>query len=84
MVSVLYGDPGKAAPYAIRVKFPANYEVPAHSHPTDENITVASGTLFLGMGDKLDTTRGTKRNERRPAPTRVTSRTSAFSVPGTN
>jgi len=59
MVSVLYGDPGKAAPYAIRVKFPANYEVPAHSHPTDENITVASGTLFLGMGDKLDKTKGT-------------------------
>jgi hypothetical protein len=28
--------------------------VPAHFHSTDENLTVISGTLFLGMGDNLD------------------------------
>lgn len=52
-IAVLSGDPGKAAPYTVRLKFPANYAVPAHSHPTDENVVVVSGALTLGMGDKL-------------------------------
>src|SRR4051794_24890601 len=37
-IAVLSGDPGKSAPYAVRLKFPANYIIPAHSHPTDENV----------------------------------------------
>lgn len=53
-IAVLAGDPSKPAPYTIRLKFPANYSVPAHSHPTDENVTVVSGDLFIGMGNKLD------------------------------
>src|SRR3954468_22045933 len=52
-IAVLAGDPGKAAPYTVRLKFPANYAVPAHSHPTDENVVVVSGAFTLGMGDKL-------------------------------
>jgi quercetin dioxygenase-like cupin family protein len=55
-IAVLAGDPGKAAPYAVRLKFPANYAIPAHSHPTDEHVVVVSGTLTLGMGDKLSKT----------------------------
>ena len=43
----------RRAPYAVRLKFPANYAIPAHSHPTDENVVVVSGALTLGMGDKL-------------------------------
>ena len=53
-IAVLSGDPGKAAPFTVRLKFPANYLIPAHSHPTDENVAVVSGALSLGMGDKLD------------------------------
>ena len=53
-VAVLFGDPSKAGPFAIRLKFPANYNIPAHSHPTDENVTVTSGTFFVGMGEKFD------------------------------
>ena len=52
-VAVLYGDPAKDGLFVIRVKLPANYRVPAHSHPTDEIVTVLSGTLLVGMGDKL-------------------------------
>ncbi len=52
-IAVLSGDPSKPAPYTVRLKFPANYAVPAHSHPTDENVLVVSGALTLGMGDKL-------------------------------
>jgi quercetin dioxygenase-like cupin family protein len=53
-LAVLAGDPTKAGPYTVRLKFPANYDIPAHSHPTDENVAVVSGELFVGMGTKLD------------------------------
>ena len=52
-IAVLSGDPMKAVPYTIRLKFPANYAIPAHSHPTDENVVVVSGALTFGNGDKL-------------------------------
>jgi len=53
-IAVLAGDPTRAVPYTVRLKFPANYDIPAHSHPTDEHVTVVSGELFMGMGNKLD------------------------------
>jgi uncharacterized RmlC-like cupin family protein len=37
---------------------PANYRIPAHNHPTAENVTVLSGKFHLGMGDKLDEAKG--------------------------
>ena len=52
-IAVLAGDPTKAVPYTIRLKFPAGYAIPAHSHPTDEHVVVVSGSLTFGMGDKL-------------------------------
>ena len=52
-IAVLAGDPTKPTAYAVRLKFPANYAIPAHSHPTDENVVVVSGALTFGMGDKL-------------------------------
>jgi quercetin dioxygenase-like cupin family protein len=53
-LAVLDGNPSKAAPFTVQVKFPAGYRVPPHWHPADENVVVLSGTLMLGMGDKLD------------------------------
>jgi len=55
-IAVLAGDPGKPAPYTVRLKFPANYTIPAHSHPTDENVVVVSGALFMGLGDAVKKT----------------------------
>jgi quercetin dioxygenase-like cupin family protein len=52
-IAVLSGDPTKPVPYAVRLKFPASYTIPAHSHPTDENVVIVSGALTFGMGDKL-------------------------------
>lgn len=57
-IAIVSGDPSKAAPYTVRLKFPANYDIPSHSHPTDEHVAVVSGQLFLGMGDKMDKTAG--------------------------
>jgi quercetin dioxygenase-like cupin family protein len=59
-IAVLSGDPTKPVPYAIRLKFPANYNIPAHSHPTDENVVVVSGAVSFGMGDKLARGAGAK------------------------
>jgi len=53
-IAVLEGDPTKPAPYTVRLRFPANYAIPAHSHPTDEHVVVTSGVLMFGMGDELD------------------------------
>jgi quercetin dioxygenase-like cupin family protein len=52
-IAIVAGDPTKSAPYTVRLKFPANYAIPAHSHPTDEHVVVTSGALTFGMGDKL-------------------------------
>jgi quercetin dioxygenase-like cupin family protein len=52
-VAVLYGDPAKEGLFVIQAKLPANYRIPPHSHPTDEVVTVLSGTILVGMGDKL-------------------------------
>ena len=57
-IAVLAGNPTASGPYTVRLKFPANYDIPAHSHPTDENVAVVSGELFAGMGTKLDRTSG--------------------------
>src|SRR6478752_7595239 len=51
-IAVLAGDPTKSVPYTVRLKFPANYVIPAHSHPTDENVVVISGAVSFGAGDK--------------------------------
>ena len=54
-VEVLAGNPGQSVPVTLRVKVPEGYRIPAHSHPTDENVVIVSGTVGFGMGDKLDT-----------------------------
>jgi len=52
--AVLYGDPTKPGLFIIRASLPGGYRIPAHSHPTDETVTVLSGTFLMGMGDALD------------------------------
>jgi quercetin dioxygenase-like cupin family protein len=57
-MAVLSGDPTKSGQFVIRLRVPAGYRFAAHHHPTDEYVTVISGDMSLGMGDKLDTTKG--------------------------
>jgi quercetin dioxygenase-like cupin family protein len=55
-LAVVSGNPMGTGAYAVRLRFPANYAIPAHSHPTDENVVVTSGDMTFGMGDKLSKT----------------------------
>ena len=52
--SVVSGDPSKPGLYVVRAKMPAGYKIAPHWHPTDEHVTVLSGTFALGMGEKFD------------------------------
>lgn len=53
-IATIEGPMNEAKPFTIRLKFPANYVIPAHSHPAIERVTVLSGTFNMGAGDKLD------------------------------
>jgi len=55
-MAVLQGDPSKAEIFTVRLDLPAGYTVAPHFHPTDEGLTVISGTFLVGMGDKADFT----------------------------
>ncbi len=51
--TVVSGDPGKAGIFVVRLKMPAGYKVAAHWHPTDEHVTVISGTFAIGIGENV-------------------------------
>ena len=53
-LAVVRGDPSKAGPFTIRVDLPDGYQVPPHWHPTDEHLTILTGTFRLGMGERGD------------------------------
>jgi quercetin dioxygenase-like cupin family protein len=53
-IAVIEGPLNQAGPIMFRLKFPANYKVPPHFHPGIEHVTVISGTLNMGIGDKFD------------------------------
>ena len=51
---MLSGDPGKPGIFVVRLRMPAGYRIAPHWHPTDEHVTVISGTFSVGMGEKMD------------------------------
>jgi quercetin dioxygenase-like cupin family protein len=57
-VSVLLGNPGNEGLYVIRLKFPAGYKIPPHTHPNDEHVTVISGAFHFGLGAQFDEANG--------------------------
>jgi quercetin dioxygenase-like cupin family protein len=52
--AVLEGDPSKDGMFTVRIKMPAGYVIPPHTHPKIERVTVLSGELGLGMGPDFD------------------------------
>jgi len=53
-IAVLEGDPTKEGHFVMRAKMPDGYRIMPHTHPKDERVTVLSGTLHMGMGEKFD------------------------------
>jgi quercetin dioxygenase-like cupin family protein len=52
-MAIVSGDPGKPAPFVLRLEMPDGYVIPPHWHPTDEHVTVKSGQLRYGMGERI-------------------------------
>src|SRR5438128_7614404 len=57
--AVIVGAMSAPVPFTVRLKFPANDNIPAHWHPPGERVTVISGTFNMGVGDKLDKQKST-------------------------
>jgi len=55
-IAVIEGPMNQAVPFTVRLRFPANYNLPAHTHPAVERVTVLSGTFNMGMGEKFNRT----------------------------
>ncbi len=57
-LAVIEGPMNEAVPFTVRLKFPANFRIPAHWHPAVERVTVLSGEFYMGVGDRLDEAKG--------------------------
>lgn len=42
------------APFVLRIRCADGIKVPAHWHPTDENLTVLKGTFLVGTGETYE------------------------------
>jgi hypothetical protein len=57
-LAVLEGNPMKLGIYTMRLWMPDGYKISPHYHTQFEHVTVISGQLNLGMGDKFDESKG--------------------------
>lgn len=54
-IAPVAGDPdAEGAPFVLRLRCVDGAKIPAHWHPTDENVTVLKGVFLIGMGEKFD------------------------------
>ena len=53
-LAVISGNPAAAGPFVIRLKLPAGQRIAPHWHPGDEHVTVLTGNVAFGMGEKFD------------------------------
>jgi quercetin dioxygenase-like cupin family protein len=53
-ISVMEGSLREAGPFTMRVIVPAGWSHPPLSHPVAEHLTVLSGTIYIGKGEKFD------------------------------
>lgn len=56
-LAVLDGNPQAPGLFTIRLRFPPGYAVAPHRHPSTEYVTVISGRLGLGMGQRMNRAR---------------------------
>ncbi|MEW6209681.1 MAG: cupin domain-containing protein [Acidobacteriota bacterium] len=54
-LAVVSGNPSKEGEeFVLRIRAKAGTKIPPHWHPTDEHLTVLKGSLFAGMGEKME------------------------------
>jgi len=54
-IAVISGDPNKeGSPFVMRFRYSGTARIPPHWHPTDEHLTILTGTFRLGVGERGD------------------------------
>ena len=54
-IATLVGDPTKAGDVVVlQIKFPANFQMPPHTHPYSEVVTIISGDIGTSHGEKFE------------------------------
>lgn len=52
--AIIEGDPSAKGEYfAMRLRLPDGYRIPAHWHPVHERVTIVSGIFHLGQGESF-------------------------------
>jgi mannose-6-phosphate isomerase-like protein (cupin superfamily) len=55
LCATLQGDPSVPnALFTLRSKLPDGYVIAPHTHPADEHLTILSGAIEVGLGEKFD------------------------------
>ncbi len=54
-IAVVSGNPNQdGSPFVLRMRYHVKSRIPPHWHPTDEHLTILSGTFRLGTGKSGD------------------------------
>src|SRR5690348_7410471 len=54
-IATVVGDPSKAGDVVVlRIKFPPNFQMPPHTHPYSEVVTLISGPVGTSHGEKFE------------------------------
>ena len=54
-IATVLGDPAKAGDVVVlRIKFPAIFLMPPHTHPSSEVVTIISGNIGTSHGEKFE------------------------------
>jgi quercetin dioxygenase-like cupin family protein len=54
-IATVVGDPTKAGDVVVlRIKFPPNFQMPPHTHPYSEVVTLISGPVGTSHGEKFE------------------------------
>jgi len=48
--AILEGDPAEEGSFTMRLQLPAGFQIPPHTHPRTERVTVLEGEFRLGHG----------------------------------
>jgi hypothetical protein len=56
-MAIIEGDLSREAPFTFRLRLPADYSLPPHTHPAYERVTVLSGILHFAHGEEFDRTK---------------------------
>lgn len=57
-ISRVAGDPAKAGPFVLRIRFPADTVIAPHTHAQAETLTILSGSIHHAHGRTIDKTAG--------------------------